>query len=179
MAITENPPERIDLTTFRLSWSSDRTPPVTCRVYREGALVSTQTSSTGDFELIVGIPSGDHPYFEILDKDCQVSGIAFPGRMTMQWTRVSGAETYRVDEYVSGDWTERKTYLDDGSGAYTYLSRWLEDVTQHQFRVVPIGSDGNDGTEKDFTFIMVRHPDEPAVEYAYDSGTAKVTITAA
>lgn len=179
MAVTENPPARIDLTTFKISWTSDLTPPVDFRVYREGRLVSSFTSATGAGELLLSIPSGDHPFIEILDDDNAIPSIAFPGRPTLQWLSVSGTSYYRVDEYVSAVWTERRIIPEDGRGVYRFQTRWLPDVTQAQFRVVPVGENGNEGTAKAFTFTVVRHPDQPSVSYTYSSGTAKVTIAQA
>lgn len=105
----------------------------------------------------------------------------FPGRQTLQVfidEDSSPAYAYlRIDEYVSGSWTERKRLTCDGRGWYTWTSRYLEDVTVHQFRVVPVGENGNEGTPASFAALMVRHPSPPAVSHSYDENTGKVTVT--
>jgi hypothetical protein len=63
---------------------------------------------------------------------------------------------------------------------FTWRSRVLEDGATHRFRVVPVGQNGNDGTEQLFTLLMVRIPDPPAVTYTYNgAGAPTVTIAAA
>lgn len=180
MAITGYSVEPIDLTTFKLSFTSNATPPIPFRVYMGGALIASWTAPTTAGEINLTIPEGDSPFVEVLDTACQNPEIAFPGRVTLQWTTVSGAGSYRIDEYVDSVWTARATLTDNGEGSFSWISRWLEDVTTHQFRVVPISSALNEGTPISLPILMVRHPDPPSVEYTYDGSVDKtVTITAA
>lgn len=169
MAITWNKPERIDDLAWRLSWSSDAATPVTFRVYREGHKIATIRSPDGKGELIVSIGVSEHPFFEVLDKDCALAGIAFPGRLTVHWQESTGADKYRVEELISGVWTLRAEIRDDGLGAFSWISRWLEDVTNHQFRVIPVDSTGNQGSALSFAALMVRHPDVPNVKYTVNA----------
>lgn len=62
---------------------------------------------------------------------------------------------------------------------FLWRSGVLADSTTHQFRVTPVGVNGNAGATKTFSLLMVRTPDVPAVTYAYDPGTGAVTIAAA
>jgi hypothetical protein len=66
-----------------------------------------------------------------------------------------------------------------GRRYFTWLTRVLEDQAQHQFRVTPVGSNGNAGAAKNFAVLMTRIPDPPSVSYSYDAGTGAVTIAAA
>lgn len=180
MAITSYTIAPIDLTTIKISFVSDATPPIPFRVYVGGVLVSSWTAPTTAGEINLTIPPGDAPFVEVLDKACANPSIAYPGRITLQWTTVTSAARYRIDEYVATVWTERATLTDNGEGSFSWVSRWLEDVTTHQFRVVPISSAANEGTPITQTVLMVRHPDPPSVTYTYNgAGTPTVTIAAA
>jgi len=180
MAVTYEIPERVDQHSVLLRWSSDRTPPVTFRLYREGRKIYEVTSADGTGEFVLAVADGDQPFVEVLDVACANPSLAFPGRFTLVWLSVSGAASYRIDEYVSAAWTTRQTITADGSSSYRWQSRWLEDSQQHQFRVVPISTAGNGGTPTTITALMVRHPDAPSVTYAYNgSATPTVTVTSA
>lgn len=180
MAITYGKVQPIDATSFRLTWTSDETAPVPFRVYVGGRLVSSWESPTQAGEIILTVPAGDAPFIEVLDKACDIPAIAFSGRITLQWSSITGAANYRIEEYVDSVWTERNVITDNGDGVFTWLSRWLEDVTTHQFRIVPISTAGNEGTPIEKTVFMVRHPDPPDVEYTYNgSSTPTITISAA
>lgn len=180
MAVTFTKSVKTSLTTVKVLWSSDETPPVTFRVVREGVIVSTFLSENGKGEHTFTVIPGDAPFIEVLDRACQLPSIAFPGRVTLHWRTVSGAVKYRVEELVSAVWTLRKTVPDGGSAAFVTLTRWLEDTTSHQFRIIPVDAAGNQGTAIAFTFLMVRHPNRPATSIAYNGSVAKtITVSAA
>ena len=180
MTVTYSQPIRIDALAFRLPFSSDETTPVPFRVYDQGRLVKSFSSPNGTGEYIATVGDGESPFIEVLDRDCEQPAIAFPGRLTVNWLAITGATSYRVEELVSAVWTARQTILDTGVGAYSWLSRWLEDVTAHQFRVIAIDAAANEGTALAFTATMVRHPDAPNVTYTYNgSGQPDVTIASA
>ena len=170
-------PQRIDEQSFSLALASQRTPPVTFRIFREGVLSDTIFSTTGYATALFQVRPGDHPFIEVLDHPDDAPSPAFPGRLLLHWQGVSGAISYRVEELVSAVWTLRATIQDDGAGAYSWQSRWLEDVTTHQFRTSAVDAAGNVGTPVAVTFFLVRHPDAPSVTYAWSAGTTKVTIS--
>ncbi|QDU61230.1 hypothetical protein Pan216_20840 [Planctomycetes bacterium Pan216] len=171
---------QIDYFAFRLSFSSDETPPVPFRVVRNGDMIYSFTSTDGTGEITVTVEPGTVPFFEILDRAGQRPQPAFPGRLTLAWQAVTGATRYRVDEYVDSEWTERQTIASTGETSYTWVSRWLEDSASHQFRVVPLDNAGNEGSAQTFAALMVRHPDAPNVTYTYNgSATPTLTITEA
>ena len=72
---------------------------------------------------------------------------------------------------------EKETFF--GRRYFNWRSRVLEDSATHQFRVTPIGANGNNGTAKNFVVLMVRIPDPPRVSYSYSAGSGVVTIAAA
>ena len=104
-----------------------------------------------------------------------------PGRMTLRWwaSETPAAGYYSIEEYVAGEWVERAKVLDNGAGYFTWQSRWLEDVTTHQFRVVAAGADENQAAAVTVSGFVVRYPDPPDVTYTYDDSTNTVTIAAA
>jgi hypothetical protein len=175
--ITYEPIQRIDTTLFLLAFSSDQPTPVSFRVYREGTEIQTFDSDTGSGSVNLSIGSGESPFVEVLDSDCQNPSIAFPGKLTLNWLAVSGSSSYLVQEFVSSVWKTRQTIVDDGSGVFTWLSGWLTDVANHDFRIVPVDAFGNQGTPLEFAAVMVRHPDSPAPKVAYSNSTHKFTLS--
>ncbi len=178
MAVTYSKAQQQDSTTFLLEWTSDETTPVPFRVYIDGQEVGAFDSADGSGSFVVTAGSGESVFIEVLDKACSVPSIAFSGRMRINWQAVVGASTYRVEEFVAAVWTARQTITDRGEGAFEFVTRFLEDVTTHQFRVIPIDAAGNEGTAISFTSLMVRHPTPPSVSYVYNgAGTPTVTIS--
>lgn len=179
MSVTYDAVIQIDDFAFSVQGHTDVTPPVTLRMYSNGVKVGEFESLDGYFAFtLTGMP-GDSLQFEVLDKACSIPSLAFPGRATLNWRAQTDATEYRVEEYVSAAWTERQVIPANGSGSYVWQSRWLEDETTHQFRVVPVNSAGNDGTPLAFSMLLVRIPDVPRVTYTYNATTDKVTIAAA
>jgi len=174
MTVTIATPEQIDAQNWRVTWTSDVEDP-TYYVRRDGELIAT-TSQTAMFFFV---ESGESLSLEVLDDADEVAAAGYPGRITLTWGDVAATDHYRVEEYVAAAWTLRTTVTDDGSKYFTWNSRYLEDCTTHQFRIIPVGTNGNQGTALTLTVLMVRHPDVPDVTYSYDSGDAKVTIAAA
>jgi len=175
MAVTMNAPVWLDAHTVRLSWSSDLGDPV-FYVWKDGALVATTAATWMDFAL----DPGEVLVVDVFDDADEVQSDAWPGRLTLNWYDAGdGVDYYRLEEYYGGEWVERGQVDEAGRGYYQWRSRFLEDVTEHQFRIVPMGTNGNDGTPASFTCLMVRRPDPPDVDYAYADGTRKVTVSAA
>ncbi len=177
MVVTYQKTLRVDRVSWRQPFTSDITPPVPFRVFIGGVLVSQFVSTDGNGNYRLNSDQGS-VFIEVLDKDCSIPEIAFPGRITIGWRSVVGAVEYKVEEFVSAVFVLRKTVEDDGVGAFTFLSRFLEDVTTHLFQVVPVDAAGNLGTPLSFSVLMVRHPDVPNVGYSYDgAGPKTVTIS--
>lgn len=171
---------------FKLVWSSDQADPADDKllfyVYQDGRQVA-RTQAT---EWMFHVEQGASSRIEIFDTDPEASGAggisdAWPGRMHLAWKNVEGATSYRVEEFVASVWTARRTIADDGNKPnFGFISRFLEDVTIHQFRVIPIAANGLEGTARTFSALMVRHPDQPVTTKTYNgSGTPTVTIAAA
>ena len=182
MAVTFRQPRRTGSDAWVIAWTSDQVSP-TYRVYRDGRLIATTTAQSITITVAAG---SETPVIEVLDDAADLPAAGFPGRALLAWFRsaTGSLNHFRVEEYVGAAWTLRRKLRDPGStinaaGYFTWKSRWLEDVTTHQFRVIPVGDNGNQGSAMTFAVFVVRHPDPPSVTVAWDSGTAKVTITAA
>lgn len=160
---------------YRLEWSSDQESP-TYDLYDlsgSGLLYhGTGTSYT------VSIESGVTPVYWITD-DSSSPPDSYPARVRIQWYAVDGVDYYRIDESVSGAWVERARIKHEGQWVYNWISRWLEDVTTHTFRMVAVGTDGNEATAVSLIPYLIRYPDPPLVDYTYSESTNTITISAA
>lgn len=174
MTVTMSAPLALDAGAWRLAWSSDLTGP-TYYVYRDGRLVATTAARQMDF----AVAEGECLAVEVLDDPDEMPASAFPGQLDLHWYSVAGTASYRIEEYVGTTWTLRAIVRDRGQGYFSWRSRWLEDVAVHQFRTVPVGTNGNQGTARTMTCLMVRIPDVPSVSYSYSGSTRKATISAA
>lgn len=173
MAVTVNKPVQIDDRSWSLTWSSTLSDP-TYYIYVDGELIDTTTAESKIFS----VENGASLVVDILDVATGTPGTAFPGRFTIGWNAVSGADVYLIDEYVASVWTNRAEIKETGRGYYLWRSRFLEDVTTHQFRVRAKGNNQNIGTALSLTRLMVRHPDPPDQNFSYSNSTKKVTVSA-
>lgn len=177
MTVTYQTPIRIDQFTQRLRFTSNAATPVSFRAYREGRLLAAWTSPDGAGVLDVVVPEGESPFLEVLDNADAIPAIAFPGRFTLVWDRTESSDrySYAIEQYSDGAWTTLDTILDDGRLAYWWQTGWLADCTVHNFRIVPIDTAGNRGSEINYAVEMVRHPDVPNVTIT-PSGVKRVLI---
>ena len=84
----------------------------------------------------------------------------------------------KFQEYTGGQWVTLAQYLADDRGWYHYTTDPIPNG-DYRFGMLPVGTNSNDGTRTEFTGEMVTYPDVPDVSYAYDQGTAAVTVSAA
>jgi len=174
VAVTINSPVKIGRNRWKLSWSSDLPTP-TYYVWKNGTLVATTTYTEMDFSA----DGNSELFVDVFDSATDAPALGVNGRVTLGWQPVSGATSYRIEEKVSGVWTARMTITSDGRPWYSYQSRFLEDVTTHEFRVYAVSAAGNDSTAVELDVLMVRCPDAPKVTGTYSATTDKLTITAA
>ena len=172
MSVTIETVQRVDSRSVRLTWSSGLGTP-TFYIWIDGTFAYETPLEQGTF----AVRPGEAVVIDVFDASTDEPDAAYPGRLLLGWWPSDDVDYYRIDEYYSAAWTERVRINDNGEGFFTWLTRFLEDVTSHQFRIVPVGTDGNEGTATALTSLMVRHPDPPDVSYAYSSGTTKLTIT--
>ena len=171
--VTLQTPIRTGLQSMLLEFSSDLQNP-TFYIYVDGILVA-ETQQT---QYTLAINAGETVVVEILDDVDTAPMQVFPGKVRLGWFWVDDCDYYRIDEYIDSQWTERKR-MPQSNGYLIWESRFLEDGQVHNFRVVPVGTNGNEGQAKEFAVLVVHHPDEPDVDYEYSNATKKITISEA
>ncbi len=175
MAVTYSSIVQISATQWRLVFESDLGGTPTFYIYADGILIDSTTRTWRE----VGVEAGEQIQFEVLDDVNATPVTAYPGRLFMTWVPVANDQSYRVEEFVSAAWVVRTTIQVGVETYFSFTSRYLEDVTTHQFRVIPVGTNEEDGSARPFTALMVRRPDRAEMALTYASGTAKVTVSAA
>jgi len=167
MAILSIGTEALGRWTWRVFWTATGGGPF--YVWLDGALVTTTLA----LETRIVCDAGDPCILEVLDTADPPAQV-FAARITLGWYHVAGATSYEVQELVGAAWVTRKKIADNGEWHFAWTSRALEDVTTHQFRIVPVST--TPGTPRPLTVFMVRHPDPPAGQFAYDPDSRKVTV---
>lgn len=150
-----------------VEYASDLADPL-FRIWIDGVLATTTTATRAT------VPLGS--IVDVLDTGLTPPPV-FPPRLTLRWDGVAGAAKYRVEEFVDGAWVPRASVPDDGTNHYRFRTRVLEDGVTHAFRIVPVGTNGNDGTAKTVSALVVRNPDPPTVAFSYNPETQKLTVT--
>lgn len=171
MAVTIESITQVGKQSFKLVYSSDLGGTPTFYIYLDGILVALTIRTNH----IISISPDEQVMIEILDTTDAPSQV-FPGKIRLCWFAVDSANYYHVDEYIDSVWTERAR-IDDNSGYMNFDSRFVEDGQNHRFRIVAVDSSGNESTAAELIVLCVRHPDGPDVDYSYDDGTGKVTIS--
>jgi hypothetical protein len=134
-------------------------------LYVDGILVERTTRPWKQITLT----PGEQVQFEVLDDGATLPQAAHPGRLTLAWYADpdAPAERYRLDEYTDGEWVAGQVAIPAvGQTYFRMVTRYLEDNTTHQLRVVPVASNGEEGTPWLVTVKMVRRPDPVAVAHS-------------
>jgi hypothetical protein len=166
---------RLDSNTVKVSAVSDLGGTPVLYWYDEGRLVS---AGTFPLERIFTIPAGRSRQIEVLDTT-DAPAEAYPGEVLLQWYAVADAVRYTVQQWVVDEWVDKRVVISTGVEVFNYLTDWLDDQTEYQFRVVPVSADNIEGQPLEFTFTVIRRPDAPDTECEYDAGTQRVTVSAA
>jgi len=181
MSVTLNQPQLIrsnrdGSAVYRLSWSSSLDDP-TYYLYDLSTGKLLYSGPQPGYTLVS--PAGVPLTFWVTDDNEESLPATYPGRMTLRWYEVTNASYYLIEEYVDAVWTVRARVPEDGRWVYNWQSRYLEDATTHEFRISAVDTAGNASAVVAFSELLVRRPDPPQVEYSYDEGTKKVTISEA
>ena len=162
---------KIGMYSWRLKYSSDLEDPI-FYIYLDGVIIAETPQTQYD----IAINMNESSVIEVLDDpDTQPMQI-FPGKVRLGWFFVEGTDYYRIDEYIGSEWVERYR-MPENNGYLSWQSRFLEDNQTHIFRITPVGTNGNEGTAKQFAVLMCRRPDVPDVTYTYDEEEGDITIT--
>lgn len=154
--------------------------------YLDGCYVGVTQSPTRSFY----VEADEQVRLEVLDTiDADFDPVAgapdsFPARRTVWWLRSLEADIdhYRVEEKEgAGEWTAiAVVHHDPLHWSYSILTGRLADLTDYQWRVVPVDAAGNDGTAEAIDAErIVRIPDAPDFEIEFDPETTKVTFSEA
>ncbi len=172
MVVTIKKPEFIGTQTVKVRWSSNLSDPL-FSVFKDGFLIDI----TKQTEKIFLLNPGESLIIEILDDPSLKPAIAFSSRLTLGWYPSAGAKSYRIDEFVGAGFVEVTNITDNEEGFFIWKTRPLEDDKIHQFRIVPIGLNDVEGTIRNFTVLMVRHPNPPDQNFSYSEATKQLTVS--
>lgn len=144
------------------------------RVFRDGVFVGRTHSNV----IVVPLPIGGSVEVEIRD-DALPAGTSAESFVVLQWDAIAGTDYYRVERFDDPDWILLDEVYDDGSPEYQWQSPQLGIETSVQFRITPVGTNGNVGTPVTPTVTIAAPPAPPDVTYTFSGATKKVTIAAA
>ena len=160
---------KIGLYSWLLKYSSDLEDPW-FYIYLDGILIAETPQN--QYNIAINMDEGS--VIEVLDDPDALPMQIFPGKVRLGWFFVAGTNYYRIDEYINSAWVQRYR-MPENNGYLLWQSRFLEDGQTHIFRVVPVGTNGNEGTARQFAVLMCRRPDVPDVIYTYANADYKVT----
>lgn len=174
MIATELPPTRKSPTDWILNWI-ETVPSALYRVYRDGQKLGQTTALS--FPVYVG--DQDQANFSIRDDDLPPP-YDVPARATLWWQRAIGDPPtvyYNVDKFNGAGWDNVAQVSDDGSAAYKILTDVLENLVEHEWRIIAVDEDENESDPLVRTLYLVRRPDPTSWTYDYNEGTGDLTIT--
>ncbi len=170
MALTLSAPVRVSRNLWLIKWSGATGP---FKVYRDGRLIAT----TEGFETTIMVSENEYPVIEVRDDD-ESPALGFPRQLKFQWAKTLATDHYLIQKFVASSWDLIARIPDNGQEYFDYVTGILADVTIHQFRVLPVGTNGNEGTAKTWAVLVVGHPDIPAVTLTWNSSTHKINVAA-
>lgn len=165
-------PVRIGPNAYRISWDSPNYPNGPFWVWVNGRLVG-QTASRS---YVVTVNAGESVFVDVFVAALDRPPTYYPDRIVIQWPGNSSALRYVVEQFVSGQWTQRGSIPESGRAYYSWQSGVLADVTTHSFRVKVVGSNGVSSSYATHSTMMVRVPDSPLPSWSYDDQSQEVTI---
>jgi len=139
-----------------------------------GELVGTTTAQ----EWLIAGRAGEQVVVEVFDASGYTATAVPSSGLTLCWYDLAAASSYRIDRWSGTAWVETARVAAE-KWFYVWRTGELEDGSAERWRVVPLGADGSsEGEAVEFKRVVVRRPDAPAVDYAYDDETGKVTVSA-
>ena len=154
--------------------------------YVDGAFFAMTTGASFSTRLEPGEPARIECVDTLSTTFDPVSGapLAYPARRNLFWVRSPSTDVdhYRVEQQVNeGEWTEIARLGNDVfAWTYQHLTGRLTDLAAYAWRIVPVDTAGNDGTAVAIAAsTIVRTPDGPAFDIAFDEETSKVTFSEA
>lgn len=146
--ITNLTTTRTSATAWKITAISDLSTP-TYYWWLDGALVFTTSLNFIEID-------GEYNV-QVFDSPTDAPEPIHPGRVSLFWERSDGALSYRIDQYVDGEWISVSDIRDGGGWYFAWQSPSLDDGQDYQFRIVPVGEQA-EGIGRDFVFRMIRQP---------------------
>lgn len=157
-----------------LTWASDLTNP-TYRVFIDGRYHATTRVPS----LTVTVREAESVTVEVFDDTVTHPQRAKAAPRLLRWGAVSGAASYRVEQFIDGTWVLIKTVKSDASRLRYTTPALADSVTAHQLRVTSVGVNTNESSPVAVDITNVRHPDPPEeATMAYNNATNKVIFSA-
>lgn len=173
MTVTAALPQQTSIITWHFEFSSSLGADTVISVYQFDRLVGTTTRGEWD----ITVTDSRQPTMQFIDSEDTLL-YAPTGTALLSWN--AGDPTvayYTVEQFIDAAWVERQRVQGVlGQSYFEWESPLLDDVTEHSFRVTPVGINGATGDSQEYRLKMVRLPDIPRATFVYDSGTGKVTI---
>lgn len=150
---------------WTFSWDAESG--VSYEVWLDGVLLAT----VDEGEYVCSYPgyTTSPPPLEIVEEGLAESE-TYPPHLLLQWRRVPNATAYKVEESVSGTWTQRRIIMDLGEEYFKHQTGPLEDGSTALWRVSALDNQGDAGTAVGFSVLICRNPPEPDVAMDYGSG---------
>lgn len=167
------PPVHITGDLWLVRWSSQLSGPFYVWVNGKLARVTHQTAMAVHAENIEQVKEVVEVFAFVTDEPQIVRST----RLQLQWGATASTKEYRIERYIDSSWEVEAVIEDHGGNEYMYRSPSLADSQVHQLRIVPVGTNGLDGTALTLSKRMVRHPNSPNHDVAYDDGAGTVTLT--
>lgn len=155
--------------SLQVTWEADTEGPF--RVYRDGiGVVETKLKQA---KLYAGL--GEFPHVEVIDDGSAPTPVN-AARLVLRFDGVANAKSYRIERF-DGMWTiEHRMLHDARTGPYVYRTEPVEAGVTAQYRIIPEGTNGEDGTAVVLDKSVIRHPDPPAYSHALN-GNGTLTLT--
>jgi len=145
------------------------------------SIVEDSTKVAGVLTYLCRLPTPKNsplPLEVTQNQDLAVSEI-YPGSLTIQWYNNAAAIAYPVDEYVAGEWINRKT-ADPQQTVWVYTATFgmLVDGTTHTYRVRTKDNYGQFSPGRQFSINVLTTPVliENTLTVEYDPGTTSIIV---
>ena len=150
-------------TYVKLTWADTAS---TYYVWVNGVLAGT----TDTAEWYLTVSPGEALQFDVFESSGDSPGRTYSGKAHLLWLPSTDAAQYSIREWSGTAWVQKWLRTEKGmQGQYVYISRYLEDDTEHKFQIVPISDKGVEGTPEEMTVYMVRPPDAETVTPSLDA----------
>lgn len=133
-------------------------------------------SSTVIGERTIEVSPGQSLSVAIFDSSTDTPDAGYPSTMVLEFDAVTGADRYKIDEWVTDEFVTRAYMKETNLGHYRFQTPVLTDGVEAIWRVTALSGADILGRPREFRALIVRIPSAPAVTYTYDPDTELVTV---